>query len=273
MSNFDTNLCSKKIYDPLFVGLSRRSRLFGFVVLVLQLLFITDLQAQFCSSCCSNYSLTASSNSPLCSSGGALNLSASGTGPGDNLVTNGNFTSGNTGFTTNYTNNASLSSSSGNSGNYRVTTLPTASGLLGAGCTSAASTGQGNVLIANGASSSGSNVWAQSISVTSGVTYYFEYKVASLSGSSPAQLRVNLGTTIINTTTLGTTACTWQTISGTITPTSTGSLTLSIVDLNTSTTSNRNDFIIDDIYFGVSSGVNLASLSGGTWSWTGPNGF
>ncbi|NUQ23123.1 MAG: SBBP repeat-containing protein [Saprospiraceae bacterium] len=162
----------------------------------------------------------------------------------NNLATNSNFTSGNTGFSSGYTftNTPPLQP-----GQYWVGSNPS---QINAGFTSCGdhTTGSGNMLVVNGAASTSSTIWCQTYTVTPNSSYLFETWVASLTSASPANLML-----LVNNVSYGAgffasgTSCNWEKYctlweSGTNT-----SVTLCLVDLNTAGTGN--DFALDDISF------------------------
>ncbi len=189
----------------------------------------------------------------------SLTVNASGsywwqvTGP--NIVTNGDFSSGNTGFTSQYTYRA-VGDRLGNGccgvlsaeGTYAVNTNPnnvhTNFGSFGDH-----TSGSGQMLIVNGASVANTVVWKQSITVVANTDYVFSVWVTSANATNPAQLQFSinntpLGTTIVPSTTVGS----WQYFTTTWNSGSTsGSIPIALVNQNIVT--NGNDFAIDDIVF------------------------
>ncbi|MBK6830877.1 MAG: gliding motility-associated C-terminal domain-containing protein [Flavobacteriales bacterium] len=100
--------------------------------------------------------------------------------PSPQLVTNGNFTAGNTGFTSQFTYNSTLTTD----GNYWIATNaalyhPQFSG-----------TGNGNFMMVNsGWPSALFLVWCQDVVVCPGQTYTLSYRARSLSNGTPARLQ------------------------------------------------------------------------------------
>lgn len=106
-----------------------------------------------------------------------------------NLVVNGDFEAGNTGFTSDYT--------YCNTGNclqpesfYAVGANPTFfhSAFVGNDHT----TGTGNLMIVNGAGTPNTNVWCQTITVTPNTQYLFSTWVSSMVANSPAILQFSI---------------------------------------------------------------------------------
>jgi len=164
---------------------------------------------------------------------------------GPQLVSNGNFSAGNTGFSSSYT-NCGTPNCLGPAGMYAVDTNPnTYHGLfVGADHT----TGSGNFMIVNGASTPGVSIWCQTISVTPNTTYNFSAWVSTLYSVSPAQLQFSINSLPVgpifnapgSTNTWSQFAATWNSGSNT-------SATICIINQNTN--ASGNDFGLDDISF------------------------
>lgn len=158
-----------------------------------------------------------------------------------NLVTNGDFSAGNTGFSSDYTyGNVSPANT------YVIGTNPsTAPGAYGDwGNFGDHTTGTGNMLIANGGSG---RVWYETITVVPNTAYTFEFFVADVddSSSSEAQLQAGANGSGIGSAVTTTTVGAW--IKGTATWNSGAatSAVFSLADLNTAP--GWNDFALDDI--------------------------
>lgn len=165
-----------------------------------------------------------------------------------NFVANGNFSSGNTGFTSNY-----LLGTGGpwglvsNEGTYAVTTNPS---IVHTNFASFGdhTTGTGQMMVVNGSSTPNTSVWCQTITVIPNSDYDFSAWSASCVASAPAILQfsingVNLGTPYnlpSITGVWGQFHATW--FSGT-------STTATICIVNQNTQPSGNDFAIDDIEF------------------------
>ena len=173
---------------------------------------------------------------------------------GTNVVTNGDFTSGNTGFTSAYTFMAKTGTPSAlyAEGTYSVYTDPSA--LHGSFTSFADHTGNSpankrNMLIVNGASTANVIVWTQNITVVANTDYVFSTWVASTTSGSPAQLQfsingIPLGSTINASPTTGN----WQYFTTTWNSGSnSGSMPIALVNQNTA--ASGNDFAVDDIVF------------------------
>jgi hypothetical protein len=179
---------------------------------------------------------------------------------GQNLVINGDFKSGNTGFTSGYA-FGDLS----NPGAYFIGPNPSsAQGALGDWCNCGDhTTGNGNMMIVNGATPATWPIWEQTVSVAPSTSYIFSYWGAEVdhdSNSLPHLLvRINgrvVGNSIIPEYSPDN-GGQWQNYSFTWSSGSSQSAELAIVDQNTD--SPWNDFMLDDISFravtGSASGV------------------
>ncbi len=225
------------------------------------------------------------------------------------LVVNGKFSSGNTGFTTNYT--LGTGGAFGlltNPGTYAVTTSPNLvhSNFFSFGDHTS---GTGNMMVCNGSAVANDIVWKQTIVVTPNTNYNFSAWVASLENlssiSETAQLQFSINGTLIGAVyNAPLTGGQWSSFfvnwnSGVST-----SAVITIVDQNIAN-SGKNDFAIDDIFFQqicvakdtlevktaplptvsitnpatlncTTTSLNLNGSSGTAgiaYSWTGPGGF
>jgi len=176
---------------------------------------------------------------------------------GTNIVTNGNFSSGNTGFTSSYSYKTSSTPCHGCccgalsiEGTYGVDTDPH---NLHTNFTSFGdhTSGTGKMLIVNGASVANVTVWAENITILPNTDYVFSVWATSVNPVAPAilQFSINgspLGSTIALSSTLADGV--WQYFTTTWNSGSvSGSVPIALVNQNTAT--NGNDFAIDDIVF------------------------
>jgi gliding motility-associated-like protein len=167
------------------------------------------------------------------------------TGAGSELVTNSDFSSGNTGFSSSYS-FCSSGGCMGPEGTYSVGTNPNFynGGFFGSDHT----TGSGNMMVVNGAGTPGANVWCETISVSPGTTYLFSTWVSSLNASSPAILQFSInGVNLGNTFNAPSSANIWSQFFTTWNSGANTSAQICIVNQNTST--GGNDFGLDDISF------------------------
>jgi gliding motility-associated-like protein len=163
--------------------------------------------------------------------------------PGNNLITNGDFSAGNTGFTSEY----HYAPSNVTEGEYLVGTKPeTWNGALSA-CRDHTS-GTGNMMLVNGSPISEVNVWKQTVTVTPNTNYAFSTWIQALISVNPALLQFSIngkqaGTLI--TASLPT--CTWTQF---YTLWNSGNNTTAVVSIvNKNMAIQGNDFALDDISF------------------------
>jgi gliding motility-associated-like protein len=198
-----------------------------------------------------SWSNGSSADSLLVSSAGEYSVAAGIVGP--NLVLNGNFQGGTTAASNNFT-TAYAPGTGGsygllsNPGTYAISTSPNLVHNNFLVCGDHTS-GTGNMLIANGASTANTTVWSQTVPVTPGTNYVFSFwqtNVLNATEVSNLQLYINNIpiSTIVPTLT---TACSWQQNDGVWNAGAATSAILSIV--NQSVLSSGNDFAIDDILF------------------------
>ncbi len=197
----------------------------------------------------------------MLSSGIALAFAAS-LSPGSfasapNLVTNGNFEAGNTGFSSDY-----AYSPAGNTdeGQYTVRSNPfpwNGQFISGGDHT----TGSGQMYVGNGSPVDGAVVWeSTTIAVAPNTDYFFEAYVtdvccsSAFPGNTPSILEFSVsGDSLGTATTNLALAGTWQGLSKEWNSGSSTSVTLSLINRNTARAGN--DFAIDDIYLGTVSTV------------------
>lgn len=236
-------------------------------------------------------------NATGCSSSATFNLATE-------LVSNGSFTAGNTGFTTAYTfvadgpgQNELISEGTYSIVNDANLVHPSFYGKQRNGTA-------GNIMVINGHPSLGSAVWNQnSITVQPNTTYYFSAWAMSVVNGNNAVLRFTInGNQVGNTAFLpnGYTSIdgpyNWVRFFGTWNSGSETTANLSIINLNT--VLGGNDFALDDISFGTLAPIGLtvsptanvggsvcagqaltlqSNMAGGaspfTYAWSGPNGF
>jgi Dockerin type I domain len=168
------------------------------------------------------------------------------------LLVNGNFSAGNTGFTSQYVYSTDL----GPEGNYVVGSDPQTYNSGGASFGDH-TTGTGLMLIANGAPTANTYVWQENVNVATGTSYVFSGWAASwgelngdLTDPSPAQLEffVN-GVQVGSEFTLNAHDGDWTQFSASWTSGTSSVATVTIVDENLTLTGN--DFCLDDLGFGT----------------------
>jgi gliding motility-associated-like protein len=165
---------------------------------------------------------------------------------GNNLVVNGDFEAGATGFTSDYgTGTGGVYGLLTFAGNYTVNTNPT---LAHAGFPSCSNhtVGGVNMLVVNGALNDSLAVWCQTISITPNTDYFFSMWVASAVVIDPAELFVEVnGQAMTPVVTLNSITCQWQEISFFWNSGSSPLAEFCIRNQNELNTGN--DFLIDDI--------------------------
>ncbi len=163
-----------------------------------------------------------------------------------NIVVNGDFSGGNTGFTTGY--NLAVSNNCWPETTYNVVVNPQNCHSLWSSFGDH-TTGTGNMMVVNGATSANVSVWSETVTVAANTAYDFSAWVASVYPSSPAVLDFSInGVQVGSDFTASTTPGLWQEFT---TPWNSGVNTtavLNIVDRNTA--ASGNDFALDDISLG-----------------------
>ncbi|RYM34076.1 gliding motility-associated C-terminal domain-containing protein [Brumimicrobium glaciale] len=194
------------------------------------------------------WSTGSSQSSITVSTSGTYSCFATDLGP--EIVVNGDFSAGNTGFTTGYT----LGVPGGtygllsNPGTYAITTSPSNAHNNFSSCPDH-TTGTGNMMVVNGADIPGTNVWCQTVNVSPNTNYQFSTWAANaLNDPNVAQLQFSInGTTLGTPFSTATNACTWNQFFEVWNSGANTSIDICITNLNSS--GGGNDFSIDDISF------------------------
>lgn len=161
-----------------------------------------------------------------------------------NLVVNGDFELGNTGFSTDY---GYSPGDIGPEGVYDVVYDPSVVHRFAFSYKDHTS-GSGLMMAVNGSASSGKVVWSQTIPVNPSTNYVFSAWVSNWGGRAPlAQLQFKINSSLIGSLTASTTAGVWIEFETTWNSGSDTSATIRIVD--TETAQIGNDFSLDDISF------------------------
>jgi gliding motility-associated-like protein len=161
----------------------------------------------------------------------------------NNLVVNGDFSQGNTGFTSSY----SYANINTTEGQVFVGTNPNTWNSNMVACKDHTN-GIGNMLLVNGASVADVNVWQQNIAVKPNTNYAFSAWLEAIYPVNPPQLQFSInGKTIGNLFSAMLPTCNWQQFYTTWNSGNTTSATISIVNKNTNILGN--DFALDDISF------------------------
>jgi gliding motility-associated-like protein len=167
-----------------------------------------------------------------------------------NLVVNGNFSQGDTGFTTGYTSVADPNPF-GVQSSYYIVTNPNAWFTAFASCGDH-TTGTGNMMVFDGATNPAGTTpaWCSgsTITVEPNTNYTFSYYVASVAPENPARLEVLINGVSLGAPTIApSSTCQWTLVS--LTWDSGTSTTADICIYNRETAGGGNDFALDDISF------------------------
>lgn len=162
---------------------------------------------------------------------------------GNNLITNGNFNAGNTGFTSQY----NYTPSNTTEGEYYVGTNPSTWYAAHYSC-SDHTTGNGNMLLVNGSPLNNAEVWKTTVSITPNTNYAFVTWICSISVPNPAQLAFSInGNAIGGLITASQPPCNWFQF---YTTWNSGTATSAVIAIiNKNTVLFGNDFALDDISF------------------------
>ena len=163
--------------------------------------------------------------------------------PGNNIITNGDFSAGNSGFTSQY----NFANPNTTEGEYFVGTNPQNWNASLSPCTDH-TTGNGNMLLVNGAPIGDVSVWNQTVTVTPNTNYAFATWVQALFPPNPAQLSFSINGGDVGTLiTASLPTCTWSRFYTTWNSGNNTNASISIINKNTLV--QGNDFALDDISF------------------------
>ena len=168
-----------------------------------------------------------------------------------NLVVNGDFEAGETGFWTGYSpGTGGTWGLLSNEGTYALTTNPHNVHTNFSNCVDHTTTGPGNMMVVNGSNTPNTIVWAETVNVDPNTNYNFSLwvsSVANITQSDVAHLQF-----FINNVQVGgefsptLTGCDWQQF---FQVWNSGSATTADISIVAQTISGNNDFAIDDIAF------------------------
>jgi len=162
---------------------------------------------------------------------------------GANLIANGNFSQGNTGFTSGY----NFASSNTTEGQYFVGSNPQSWNSSLSTCKDHTN-GNGNMMLVNGSPTVDVNVWKQTVNVTPNTNYAFSTWIQALWSPNPAQLQFSVnGKDAGSLITASLPTCTWTQFYTTWNSGNNTTAVISIVNKNTQV--QGNDFALDDISF------------------------
>ena len=183
------------------------------------------------------------SANPFSSSPGPITYYFTAETPGTNVISNGDFSLGNTGFSSQY----NFANPNTTEGEYFVGTNPQAWNGSVSPCTDH-TTGTGNMMLVKGSPIINVNVWTQAVAVTPNTNYAFSTWVQALYNPNPAQLSFSInGGTLGSLITASLPTCTWNQFYTTWNSGSNTTATIAIVNKNTFV--QGNDFALDDISF------------------------
>lgn len=157
------------------------------------------------------------------------------------LIVNGDFEDGDTGFSTDLSvNNAFL-----NAGEYSVLTdATTVNGAFDP--QGDHTTGSGNMMAINGTGTSGTLTWGQTVNVVSGTEYDLAFWMMSLFGGGTTTLGISFdGNTVKSVDNAGAGSGVWTEFTASWTATSTGAIDVELLELSTGFAGN--DYALDDI--------------------------
>ncbi|MES2850026.1 MAG: LamG-like jellyroll fold domain-containing protein, partial [Bacteroidota bacterium] len=165
-----------------------------------------------------------------------------GVGEENNLVTNGNFNVGSTGFSSDYT----VGTTPLSSAEYVVATSTLNAGPSAATCNDH-TTGTGNMLVVRNDFSVDTEVWGQTVNISPNTTYTFSAWFQSLFTTSNVQLQLSInGNIVADSIALSNTTCAWQ--KNSVIWNSGNNTTAVVAIMNKANTSGSDDyFAIDDI--------------------------
>ena len=182
--------------------------------------------------------------------------SSTSTSTSTQLITNGNFSSGNTGFTTDYQ-FLTVTVPAGAQRTYGIVT--NSNSWFGGFSPCTANGGSGNMMVVDGSNLNGGNdrVWCQTVTVVPGQNYTFSYFIQTVATPNPANIDVLINGVSIGSALAPTTSCSW--VQRTYTWNSGVSTTAQICMYDRTTTTSGNDFALDDISFTGALTCNLSN--------------
>lgn len=195
-----------------------------------------------------------SSATPTASPSTTTTYTITGTNLGENLVTNGDFEMGDTGFSTDYVNGydslpQQIWGPLGYEGTYVVLDDPVESHSNFAPCGDHTS-GSGNMMICNGSGVAGESIWCQEVFIEPNTDYLFSAWIATMFSENPANIQFSVNGFLIGSPlTAPFFTCDWQQFSSTWN--SGPSVTAELCISNQNTVLSGNDFALDDIYFSI----------------------
>ena len=193
--------------------------------------------------------------SPLLST--TYTVTSTSNSPSSNMVSNGDFSLGNTGFTSDY----SFIANAGTSGvqrAYGVVTTATSWFQFFPTCNIEHTTGTGKMMVIDGSTiNAGTDkVWGQSITVQPNQTYTFSYWIQTVALPNPANIELKINGVVIGTDLAPSAECSWSLRTYTW---NSGTSTSAVIELYDKVIIGQgNDFAIDDILFTTNVVCNLS---------------
>ncbi|OJV30559.1 MAG: hypothetical protein BGO32_09240 [Bacteroidetes bacterium 37-13] len=174
----------------------------------------------------------------------------------DNLIVNGDFEAGNTGFSTSYNYAAQNNTQS----QYSIGTNPYTWNAGHLVC-SDHTTGSGNMMFVDGSPIPNRSIWCQTVNVVPNTTYAFSCWISSNNSVNPAILQFSINGNLLSTPfNASSTACYWQQFYATWNSGANTSANICIVNQNTQ--AGGNDFSLDDISFsGLCSDTDFVTVT------------
>ncbi len=189
------------------------------------------------------------------------------------IVVNGDFSAGNVGFGTDYSLVATNHTVSTVPPDYAIATDPSVNFTNGYPSLTDHTTGSGNMLFADGAGSSSTRIWYETLTLSSNTTYIASAWVAPADGTNLPTLQFLAdGVPVGSSFTTAATTDVWQNFTATFNSGGSSSVVLALVDLDTQ--SFNNDFGLDDISVSAipepamsAVAIGVAALAGAFSAW------
>ena len=167
-----------------------------------------------------------------------------GLAPGGNIINNGDFSQGNTGFFTDYTYSSNLYPE----GNYYITNNPRNHHPDFSACYDHTPNPENQMMVVNGAPIANQKIWCQNIAVNPNTDYAFGTWITSVHPNNPAVLQFSINSVLLGSPfTATSTTCNWQQFYEVWNSGANTNAEICIVNQNTIKLGN--DFAIDDISF------------------------
>lgn len=238
----NTNGCVDSIVKPVTVNISQAN-----IVVTRDTTICSGQQVQLNASASSDFCWT--TNTGLSNSNSVLPIATPAQSTtyyfnakemGPNIIVNGNFSAGNSGFTSQYT----LANSNTAEGQFFIGSNPQTWNASMNNCPDHSS-GSGNMMLVNGSPQSNTKIWCQTVSVTPNTNYEFSAWVQSIFPDNPARLQFSINGLQLGTIFNAGVTCTWLRYGSSW---NSGSNTIATICIeNKNTIVQGNDFALDDI--------------------------